>query len=167
MERRLERPRVASAAAAAEFVGIRSAACFVPPCPSLPDQYTTTEFFYYGNPLGKPRMTQRDKFRKRPCVLRYRAFADGLRAAAGELAPDPAAVLVTAFLAMPQSWSQRKQAEMNGAACRSRPDGDNIFKACADALFGEDSCIWISYVAKFWTLPGQECLRVKIFYVKP
>ena len=30
-------------------------------------------------PLGKPRMTQRDKWAKRPAVLRYRAFKDECR----------------------------------------------------------------------------------------
>ena len=30
-------------------------------------------------PVSKPRMTQRDKWKKRPCVLRYRAYCDALR----------------------------------------------------------------------------------------
>jgi uncharacterized cupin superfamily protein len=34
-----------------------------------------------GNPVGKPRMTQRDKWAKRPAVLRYREWADRARAA--------------------------------------------------------------------------------------
>ena len=29
--------------------------------------------------MGKPRMTQRDKWKKRPCVLRYHAFRDKMR----------------------------------------------------------------------------------------
>jgi len=36
-----------------------------------------------GNPVGKPRMTRKDKWAQRPCVLRYREWADRARAAAG------------------------------------------------------------------------------------
>lgn len=31
-------------------------------------------------PVPKPRMTQRDKWQKRPAVMRYRAFCDEVRA---------------------------------------------------------------------------------------
>ena len=34
---------------------------------------------YKIKPVPKPRMTQRDAWDKRPCVLRYRAFKDEVR----------------------------------------------------------------------------------------
>lgn len=139
------------------------------PWPILPLQaFTVLEFDYAGTPVGKPRMSQRDKWRKRPVVLRYRAFADGLRAAAGPLpAQQPDAVFVTALISMPMSWSKKKQLSMNGKPCRSRPDIDNIIKAIADSLFDEDCCIWLALAVKYWCLAGGDGLNVKVLYAKP
>ncbi len=39
-------------------------------------------------PMGAPRMTQRDRWAKRPCVLRYHAFKDVLRASAAGFIPN-------------------------------------------------------------------------------
>jgi len=38
-----------------------------------------------GAPIPKPRQTRRDKWARRPCVLRYREWADQIRAAAGAI----------------------------------------------------------------------------------
>ena len=35
---------------------------------------------YYINPVSKPRMTQRDVWKKRPVVVKYHAFCDEMRA---------------------------------------------------------------------------------------
>ncbi len=51
--------------------------------------------------VGKPRMTQRDKWKKRPCVLRYRAFADELRLKVGPIDRVPYCVSWSAYIAMP------------------------------------------------------------------
>ena len=57
-------------------------------------------------PYGKPRMTRRDQWAKRPAVIRYRAFCDAVRAAWPAGVPYPAAgAHVTFWLPMPKSWS--------------------------------------------------------------
>jgi Holliday junction resolvase RusA-like endonuclease len=136
------------------------------PWPALPPcHFTVHEFDYLGDPVGKPRMTQRDRWQKRPCVLRYRAFADALREAAGSPPPNPDMVMVDAHIAMPASWSDKKKRAMAGKPCRSTPDHDNISKACCDVLFKQDAGIWLGLTVKFWAfLPS---LHVKILYVQP
>lgn len=130
------------------------------------DEFDMRQFTYHGAPMGAPRMTQRDRFRKRPVVVRYHAFKDGLRAAAGPLPPEPELVLIAAHVVMPKSWSKKKQAEHNGKPCRSRPDWDNIGKAVCDGLFEEDCCIWLGMTMKHWCYPGEERVDVKVFYAK-
>lgn len=129
--------------------------------------FTVREFTAAVKPVGKPRMTRRDKFRQRPIVMRYREFADNLRAAVGELPPNPDIVLVTAFTTMPTSWSERKKVLYDGKPCRQKPDWDNIAKAVCDALFEDDSCIWLGLTAKYWCRAGQEKVQLKILYAKP
>src|SRR5579885_810451 len=116
-------------------------------------------FLVVGDPMGKPRMTQRDVWKKRPVVLRYRDYCDRIREAAPTALPsmDVYAVEVTAHIAMPQSWSLKKKAAMDGEICRQRPDWDNIGKAVCDALFKEDSGIADGRTIKFWCLEGEQC----------
>lgn len=104
-----------------------------------------------GAPIGKPRMTQRDKWKKRPCVMRYRAWADSARAAAPKDMPkDPVDVNFTAYLPMPKSWSAKKREAMRGQLHRQKPDVDNIFKSLADALWKSDCGIAIGSFCKRW-----------------
>lgn len=102
-------------------------------------------------PIGKPRMTQRDKWKKRPCVMRYRAFCDELRLRMGKLPEDPDTLFVRAFFAMPKSWSKVKKEAMDGQRHRQKPDSDNIGKAVMDALFKDDSGISDVTVLKRWS----------------
>ena len=100
-------------------------------------------------PMGKPRMTQRDKWKKRSCVERYHAFCDSLRAQVK--APASAGdVSWVAYFPMPKSWSKKRKAAMKGQPHRQRPDRDNIDKAILDALFKEDSGIYTGRLAKYW-----------------
>ena len=101
-------------------------------------------------PMGKPRMTQRDKWQKRPCVLRYRAFKDELRAQVGPLPIDPFYVRFMAFFPMPKSWSKKKKKEMTGKLHRSKPDIDNICKAILDTILKDDSKIGWVEMSKHW-----------------
>jgi Holliday junction resolvase RusA-like endonuclease len=137
------------------------------PWPLLPfPAFDTREFTYHGSPIGKPRMTRSDKWKKRPRVLKYRAFCDSLRAASGVLPEKADMVLVTAYCPMPLSWSGKKKAALNGKPCRSKPDWDNIGKAVCDALFDEDCCIWLGLTIKYWCFTGEERLNVKVLYAK-
>lgn len=103
-------------------------------------------------PVPKPRMTQRDRWAKRPAVLRYRAFCDEVRASGLEV-PASGAHL-TFVMPMPKSWSKKKAAEMNGQPHQQRPDVDNLCKAVLDAIFEEDSHIWDIRCTKVWGAEG-------------
>ena len=37
------------------------------------------KYLFTVTPIGKPRMTQRDRWAKRDCVLRYYAFKDSIK----------------------------------------------------------------------------------------
>jgi Holliday junction resolvase RusA-like endonuclease len=111
-----------------------------------------------GEPIGKPRMTQRDKWKQRPCVMRYRAWADRLRAMAGQFGTGPLppaeAVVSLSWLAQfepPKSWSKKKRVAAIGGLHRSKPDRDNIDKGVLDALYpGGDSGIAMGEIEKRW-----------------
>ena len=108
---------------------------------------------YPITPVGKPRMTQRDKWAKRPAVLRYRAFKDEVRARRVILPTDGA--MVTFCLPMPKSWSQKKRREMDGEPHRQKPDLDNLVKALGDACYEDDSTIHMIAARKVWGVDGS------------
>lgn len=106
---------------------------------------------YYIVPVPKPRMTQRDKWAKRPCVLRYRAFCDRVRFARVKL-PEPCRVIF--HLPMPASWSKAKREKFDGQAHRQKPDLDNLLKALIDAVYREDAHLAFICAEKRWALEG-------------
>jgi len=118
-------------------------------------------------PMGKPRMTRRDKWKKRPCVVRYRAFADALRLAAGELPPTELIEDLSwvATFAFPKSYSKKKRTALMGQLHRSTPDRDNCDKAVLDILFKQDSAIAKGTIEKRW---GEtDSLEIVIKWRKP
>ncbi len=129
--------------------------------------FDTYRFTYFGAPIGKPTMTYVDQWKKRPCVLRYRAFADSIRESAGTLPPEPDGVIVSAFVPMPKSWSKAQKTLMDGKPCRQKPDYDNIAKAVGDTLFEQDKGLWFGAVVKFWCQQGNERLEVEVLYARP
>jgi Holliday junction resolvase RusA-like endonuclease len=102
------------------------------------------------DPIGKPRMTRQDKWKQRPCVMRYRSFADNIRAQVGKVPDNAECVSWVAFINMPKSWSQKKKDAMRGQLHRQKPDRDNIDKAILDALFKDDSGIAAGTLCKRW-----------------
>ncbi len=105
----------------------------------------------YIEPMGKPRMTQRDKWAKRPCVERYFKFKDDLKHSVGSIIPDDVYdVSWTAYFSMPKSWSRKKKDEMRGARHMQTPDRDNLDKAILDSLFKDDSRISDGHIRKRW-----------------
>lgn len=108
---------------------------------------------YKITPVGKPRMTRADKWKKRPEVLRYRAFCDEVRLLGVEL-PESGSH-VTFILPMPSSWSKKKRAELNGRPHQQKPDVDNLTKSLLDALFEDDAHIWDVWVSKLWGETGR------------
>lgn len=109
-------------------------------------------------PVAKPRMTQRDKWQKRPAVLRYRAFCDECRLHKVELPESGAHVIF--HVPMPKSWTKKKWAEMGGTAHKQKPDVDNYLKALLDALYQDDACVWDIRVTKFWAESGSIEIRL-------
>lgn len=111
---------------------------------------------YDITPVPKPRMTQRDKWRKRPCVMRYRAFCDKVRLLRVKL-PQPCRIVF--YLPVPRSWSDKKIHLMCGEPHRSKPDLDNLVKALADAVCKDDSHLWHISAEKRWSL--VPCIEVE------
>ena len=102
-------------------------------------------------PVSKPRMTRRDKWMKRPCVVRYRAWADALREAArGREIRNPVFVRIHCVIEVPKTWSKQKKKFKVGTAHRNRPDADNILKGIVDALWKEDKGIASMQIKKVW-----------------
>ena len=105
-------------------------------------------------PMGAPRMNRGDAWKKRPVVLRYRAFKDALRAAVGAQSVPDALVCHFTF-PMPPSWSNKKREFMRGKPHRQKPDRDNLEKAVMDALFQDDSGVWRGHQEKRWGDAGR------------
>lgn len=105
------------------------------------------------DPVPKPRMTQRDKWAKRPAVLRYREFCDQVRAA-GVPVPDEGAH-ITFCIPMPKSWAKKKRALLEGQPHRQKPDVDNLLKALMDAVHSEDQGVWDVRITKRWSEAGS------------
>ena len=108
---------------------------------------------YLITPIAKPRMTRRDQWLKRPCVLEYWSFRDQCRLKRVKLPPEGAHV--TFVLSMPDSWPQKKKIEMEGKKHESAPDVDNLLKGLADAVYKNDSCVWDVRITKVWGYEGK------------
>lgn len=82
------KPHPASNPAGSEKQGLRERAGSNP-APAPLSFRPSVRFVVPGTPIGKPRMTQRDKWRvgpkARPCVQRYRDWADAIRQAADQV----------------------------------------------------------------------------------
>ncbi len=110
-------------------------------------------------PVAKPRQTQSDRWKQRPAVMRYREFADNLRELWGSDSIATHDIHLTFNIPMPNSWSKKKKAEMDGQPHQAKPDIDNYMKAFLDAifkLFDEDDCVvYDSRVSKYWAREGS------------
>lgn len=114
-------------------------------------------------PIGKPRMTQRDKWLNppRPEILKYRLSRHAIQDYAmmegfvlGEILEG------TFILPMPKSWSKKKQKLMDGKPHLNKPDLDNIIKFVQDSLKPEgDQMIHTIVAKKIWGEEGKIILR--------
>jgi Holliday junction resolvase RusA-like endonuclease len=113
-------------------------------------------------PMGAVRQTRADAWRGRPPVLRYREFKDSLhvQAAPYGIPQDPLIVNLSFNIAMPDSWSVKKKAEMNGTYHRQKPDRDNLEKAVFDALWKKDSMIADGNTSKRWAYEGSILMEI-------
>lgn len=117
--------------------------------------YNRDEFggvFIGHAPVPKPRMTQRDKWKKRPIVMRYRAFCDVLNLVNNRLGGRLKEILETGevrmvfFLPIPKSINQKE-----GDPHQVRPDIDNFIKAVFDAVCEDDAHIYEVKARKQYT----------------
>lgn len=116
-----------------------------------------SQYWLEIDPVAKPRQTRSDKWKQRPAVMAYRAFADKLRALAKRkkltLPADGMDILF--YLPMPESWSAKKKLKMHHTPHQQKPDLDNLVKAVFDALCEDDCHIWrLSRVEKRWAKTG-------------
>lgn len=93
-----------------------------------------TFFAVPGTPMSKPRQTRSDKWKERPCVMAYRAWADLARQCAGVLPATVSHLDVVAYFPL-------KKKNLKGEPHTVRPDADNIIKAVADALFPKNDAM--------------------------
>ena len=110
---------------------------------------------FYINPIPKPRMTRSDKWKKRPCVVRYWKYKTELQGKMDICGIDIDDVIKVKFgVHMPKSWSKKKRNEMNGKPHQQRPDVDNLVKGLMDCLFKEDAHIHTVHAQKVWSEVG-------------
>jgi Holliday junction resolvase RusA-like endonuclease len=127
----------------------------------------TLRFEIPGPPVGAPRMTQKDRWVKRPRVERYRTWKDVARLYAGRLpaVENILSVSWVAYFEPPKSWSKKESEAALGQLHRSKPDRDNIDKALLDALFHEDQGVAKGSLEKRWGSPAR--MEVVIEYEVP
>lgn len=106
---------------------------------------------YEITPVAKPRMTQRDRWKQRPCIVRYRTFCDQCRAARIVIGPE---VKVVFWIPMPKSWSKKKKAATDRKPHRQKPDIDNLIKGLLDAVLVDDSGVHTVVARKRWATKG-------------
>ncbi len=115
---------------------------------------TITRFVCFSDPIGKPRMTRRDTWKKRPCVVRYRQWCDALREAAGVSGKmrleSPCRLWVVAYFPLPASWKRRKVDVVPFRVHTSKPDWDNVAKGIMDALISNDEYVCKGHIEKYW-----------------
>lgn len=116
----------------------------------------TINFTVRGDVIAKPRMTQRDKWKKRKCVVDYYAYADKVRAVVlekGIKLPEHKQVVDlswTAWFEVPSSMAKIAKT-MIGSLHKAKPDRDNIDKAVLDILFPNgDSGVACGTIGKFY-----------------
>ena len=62
-------------------------------------------------PVGKPRMTRRDKWMVRPCVKKYRDYSDVLKLHAIHFQKS-SSLFIRFEMPMPNSWSKKKKVKI-------------------------------------------------------
>lgn len=118
-------------------------------------------------PIGKPRMTQSDKWktnpnhpnplqRKREVVHKYHLTQNEIRKQANEIGFTLGQTLEAVFfIPMPESWSQSKKDKLVGMPCKEKPDIDNIIKFLLDTFSKEDKSVWKTNCEKRWAYYGS------------
>lgn len=114
---------------------------------------------YPIEPVPKPRMTRRDKWKHRPIVDKYFQFRDEVRRLKIDI-PESGAWIIF-MVPLPKSWSREKKLKMIGSPHlgtkeKTRAmDIDNLIKGLLDAVYGDDSAVWDIKATKLWGYYGS------------
>lgn len=118
-------------------------------------------------PIGKPRMTQSDKWktdpnhpdplkRKREVVHRYHTLKNEVIEQANKMGFILGKTFEAIFfIPMPDSWKKTKKDKMNGMPCEEKPDIDNLIKFFLDVLAKEDKFVYGVNCKKHWAYYGS------------
>lgn len=111
------------------------------------------------DPIGKPRMTQRDKWLSPPRkpVANYIKFKNEINYQANKIGfklPE-SSFHVIFYVPMPHSWSDKKKKQMSNTPHQQKPDLDNMIKAVKDSLCESDAEIWDYRITKYWGYFGK------------
>lgn len=116
-------------------------------------------------PIGKPRMTQRDKWLNppRPAVVNYRLAKHGIQWYAREQNfVLPEIINVTFVFPVTNSWSNKKKNAMLGQPHRQKPDLDNVLKFLLDSLMEDgDEKVHTINARKVWGPEGKILINVE------
>lgn len=104
-------------------------------------------------PVSKPRMTQRDKWEKRPATTKYWNFKDDIKNLGIKINLGGSHIIF--HMPMPKSWGRSKRLKMIGRPHQVKPDIDNLMKALMDALYKNDSSVWDCRITKVWANDGK------------
>lgn len=113
-------------------------------------------------PMGAPRLTQRDRWKGRPVVVRYHAYRDALRLSLPgyEL---PERISLVFYLPMPASKSKKWKTAHYHMPHDQKPDIDNLVKGFMDS-FGSDQHVYAVQAEKYWADSGMIVINE---YVSP
>ena len=118
------------------------------------------EITIHSNPMAKPRMTRADRWKKRPCVVKYFIYSGHIKWQVKNKNYVPSNELVMIFnISMPKSWSKKKKAKMFGQAHQQTPDIDNLEKGILDSLFINDMKVWKVCASKRWSDCGSIIIK--------
>lgn len=105
-------------------------------------------------PVGAVRQSRSEKWKPRPCTLRYRAYRDELRLKTPKKvlkALEEGDTHLLFRIETPASWSNKKKQEHIGQPHKQKPDVDNLCKGFFDALLEDDSHIFDVRISKIWS----------------
>jgi len=120
------------------------------------------QFYIKGEPVRAPRMTRRDRWAKRPAVVKYYEWSNSARQqcfGATHRKIDGAKIddlEVVFYLPIAASMSAPKRAILEGQRHAGYPDIDNLLKALLDALVSQDKHVWRVRAEKRYQRPGED-----------
>lgn len=99
-------------------------------------------------------MTQSDRWKSRPCTVKYWDFKEKIVNLFGDRElPDTFHVIF--IMPMPKSWSEKRKTMFDGKPHQQKPDASNLLKAFEDCLMEEDCVLWDIRATKLWGKSGS------------